>query len=800
MLVGRQFDLGSVASLLDDVRAGRGRALALVGRAGVGKSALLAAAASRAEGCAVVRATGVEAETDLAWAGLASLLEPLVDEAALAALSPPRRAALSRVLLLEDGEPVDLRAVAVATLDVLTAGAAATRPLLLVVDDLHWIDEETRRVLGYVARRIGADPIGLLVASRTPVDLPQRTIVDLDRPSADDLLRQEGIGPALRSRLLAELGTNPMLLVETARQLDPEVRAGTVQPPDRLPLPATLADQARRRVGALDETVRAALLVAATSARQDLAVIAAAVTAVGLPPDALARAEADGIVHVDRDTGTIAFAHPTLRAAVIEGAAEPDRRRIHAALADHAPDAVARAVHRALAADGPDEAVAAALEAAAEELWRSGAPAAAATELERAVALSERPVDAAARAGRAAEARLDLGATAQAGRLLDEAQDRLDRSGETSGRVAARLARIRGRALLVAGRDTDAVAALTALAHDVEHDLPDEAAGALLEALAALVRTIDIEGTLAAVADLRMVAERSSPQVQLRSAAISAAVDSLTTGDGAPAVALARQVLAAEGPVAAGSLIGAVIAPMLSYRARGGEVLALLREVEGALREAAALVPLALLLSALQLHHHGRDQVAAVLAADEAIELAVELGAPRLATVAAHGLCVAAAAAGDRAALGRAQAVLRGSDVASDVTVALVGEANLLMAEGAADEAVAVYERIAGEVGVGRNLSRWEPEHVEALVRARRPADARRLLDELTAAGLEAESPSRFARVRALVVEDDAEADALFAAACRASEAQGDRLGWARTQLCWGERARRRRRRAEARP
>src|SRR5690606_39244738 len=126
-----------------------------------------------------------------------SLLEPLVDEGALAGLAGPRRAALGQVLLLEDGGgPVDLRAVAVATLDVLTGSATSARPLLLVVDDLHWLDDETRRVLGYVARRIGQDPIGLLAASRFAADLPQRTIVDLDRASAEELLRGEGVGPA----------------------------------------------------------------------------------------------------------------------------------------------------------------------------------------------------------------------------------------------------------------------------------------------------------------------------------------------------------------------------------------------------------------------------------------------------------------------------------------------------------------------------------------------------------------------------------------------------------------------------
>ncbi|QYG94150.1 helix-turn-helix domain-containing protein [Iamia sp. SCSIO 61187] len=803
MLVGRKYDLASVTALLDDVRSGQGRALALVGRPGVGKSVLLDAAAARADGITVVRATAVEAETDLAWAGLASLLEPLVDEGALAGLAAPRRAALERILLIEDdGGPVDLRAVAVATLDVLTAAAGAARPLLLVVDDLHWLDDETRRVLGYVARRIADDPIGLLAASRVAGDLPQRTIVDLDRASAEELLRHEGVGPALRTRVLADLGTNPMLLVEAVRQLDPAVRAGTVPPPEVLPLPATLAAGARQRVAALDAESRTALLVVATAARPDLGVVEAVLAEVGATSDALTRAEEAQIVARDRTAGTVAFAHPTLRAAVLEAAPDPDRRRAHAALARHAPDAVARAVHRALAADAPDEEVAIGLEGAAEELWRAGALTAAATELERAAALSGLPLPAAARRVRAAEARLDLGSTAHADRLLDEAEaliGRDDGPSEARAAVAARLARMRGRALIVAGRDAEAAEALTALAHEIEDDMPDEAARALLEALGALVRTIDTEGTLAAVADLAAVAERSAPDVQLRAAAIAAALDSLITGDAAPAVALARQVLAAEGVAAAGTLIGSVMAPMLSYRARGGEVLALLREVEAALREAAALVPLALVLSALQLHHHGRDQVAAVLAADEAIELAAELGTPRLATVAAHGLCVAAAAAGDRAALGRAQEVLRGSDLPSDVTVALVGEASLLMAEGAADEAVAVYERLADRVGVGRNLSRWEPEHVEALVRARRPADARRLLDALAAAGLEPLAPTRFARVRALVVGDDDEATVLFASSCQASEDQGDRLGWARTQLCWGEWARRRRRKAEAR-
>ena len=801
MLVGRQYDLAAVTSLLDDVQAGRGRALVLVGRAGVGKSALLDQVPGLAPSAEVVRAAGVESEADLAWAGLASVLDPLVDDEVLAGLARPRAAALRRVLLLDDpGGPIDLRAVAVGALDVVTARSTPGRPLVVVVDDLHWLDDESRRVLRFVARRIGSDPVGLVAASRTPDELPPRTLLDLDPASADALLGQEDVAPAaLRERLVAEVGTNPMLLVAAARALDAEVRAGRAPAPATLPLPASLLDSGRARVEALAPSTRRALLVLACSRGEPRAEIDAVLAALGGDDTAWSAALAADVV-VAADDGP-AFTHPTLRAAVLAATPDEDRRAVHHAWAVASADGVGRAIHASLAAPGPDEGVATDLAAAADELARRGAVATAAAELERAALLSTDAVAAAHRRARAAEWRLALGDLDAAVPLLARAADGLD--GAPAGAAerdatAALVERLWARSLHLAGHDADAVVALRAAADRVVATDPESAASALLEALIPLARLSDLEGVVAQAARLHDLAGRVSPARAQEVAVMVAAVATLAGGDPAPTVAATRRLLADRGVHEAAPLVAGVVAPLLGYAVRDPEVLALLRELEDELRQSAAVVPLIWLLGALQVWYHGRSQTVAVLLGDEAIGLATEIGSPHQAFIAASGMGVAAANAGDAEGVARARAVLDAAHDDIGRSAGAVAEATLALAVGDLDRAIATYRWLHGEIGLGRHVVRWEPEYVEALARARRADEARAVLDEVDAAG-RGRSTERFARSEALLADDPDAAAALLGPALAGLEAAGHLVGAGRTELVWGEIARRARRRAESR-
>jgi DNA-binding CsgD family transcriptional regulator len=802
VLVGRRFDLAHLRTTLDQVAAGRGAAVVLVGRAGVGKTALLEQVPDLAPTAEVVRATGVESEADLAWAGLASILDPLVDADVLAGLAPPRAAALRRVLLLDDpGGPIDLRAVAVGALDVVTARSTPERPLVLVVDDLHWVDEESRRVLRFVARRIGADPVGLVAASRTPDELPQRTLLDLDAGAADELLGHEGVAAGgLRDRLVAEVGTNPMLLVAAARALDAEVRAGRAPAPATLPLPASLLDSARARIGALDPATRRALLVLACSRGEGTAPVAAVLAALGIDPDPWPPAVAADVVV--RGGDGLAFTHPTLRAAVLADAPDEERRATHRAWAEAGTDAVGRAIHRSLASPGPDEAVATELAAAGDELARRGALPTAAAELERAAELGVDPVAAARRRARAAEARLALGDLAAADALLARAA--ADAGGDAA--TAALVERLQARSLHLAGYDADAVVALRAAADRIEATDPEAAASALLEALIPMGRLSDLAGVVAQTARLRALAERlpagpegpgpegPGPEV----AVVAAAVESLATGEAGPAVAATRALLAERGVHAAGPLVAGVVAPLLGYAVRDAGVLALLRDLEDELRQSAAVVPLVWLLGALQVQYHGRSQTVAVLLGDEAIALATEMGSPHQAFIAASGMGVAAANAGDAEGVARARAVLDAAHDEIGRSAGAVAEATLALAVGDLDRAVATYRWLHREVGLGRHAVRWEPEYVEALARSRQPEEARAVLAEVDAAG-RSRSLERFARSEALLADDPDAAAAMLGPALAGLEASGHLVGAGRTELVWGEIARRARRRAEAR-
>jgi DNA-binding CsgD family transcriptional regulator len=388
-VIGREPELAAGDRFLDALAAGPS-ALVLSGEAGIGKSVVWEELTTRAEerGYAVLAAQPAEAETKLSLAGLADLLANVADAIVPGLAAPQRRALEVALLRLEpNGFVADWRAIGTGFLSVLRT-LTASSPVLVAVDDLHWLDRSSLRVLDFAARRLGALPVGVLVTVRTaaPGDAARVTLRrSLSAYPLDELelgplslaalyqLLRTTLGQALpRPTLLRIEATsqgNPFYALEIAREL---IRTGA-QPGrgEPLPLPRTLSDLAVSRIRRLPAATREALLVAASASSPTLELAVAVSGRTGTAED-LERAEDAGIVSIV--DGRISFTHPLLSSAVYASASHEARRRVHRRLAGIVRNQEERARHLALSVTRRDERVAAALAEAAERLAARGAP------------------------------------------------------------------------------------------------------------------------------------------------------------------------------------------------------------------------------------------------------------------------------------------------------------------------------------------------------------------------------------------------------------------------------------------
>jgi DNA-binding CsgD family transcriptional regulator len=426
-LVGRELEVQVLRDLVSRVHE-RGSALILRGQAGVGKSVLLAAASSEAEshGMEVWRVSSSPAEADLPMAGLHQILRPFLERTH--ELAPPYR----EVLLPNiggDGLAGNGFIVAIATLE-LFATVTTEAPLLVTVDDAHWLDRETAEVLGFVSRRLGPDRVVLLMTVREGYQtdllnfgIPELDVRPLDANSSASLLaaRHPGLSPELRAQILAEAAGNPLGLVElpVPEQLD----AREFGRPDRLPTTKQLCNTFAGHFLHLPLATRALLLVAALDDHAKLNEILAAASLIGDGRDAtvadLAPAIGSGLVEYDADR--LIFRHPLTPAAIYDLSSADSRRRAHAALATVlVTDRDRRAWHRAASITCPDEAVANELETTAISSLANNRPRMLVEALERAAVLSLDPALRQRRLLRAAECALDVGQRCRAKRLLRE--------------------------------------------------------------------------------------------------------------------------------------------------------------------------------------------------------------------------------------------------------------------------------------------------------------------------------------------------------------------------------------------
>jgi len=420
VLVGREEALERIAWVVSSARAGRGSALILRGDPGSGKTALLGAAADRAEGMTILRCAGAQSEWELPFAALHALVRPL--RSLVPELVPAQRDALDLALGVTTGGTPTPLLVGAATLSLLDLAADAA-PLLLVIDDLQWVDVESRDAIGFASRRLEDDAVGVLVGTRPDApDLTGIEVYDLPALSDDDaarLLGDVGVARSVALRLLDGAGGNPLALVELARSLTTEQRRGAAPLPD--PMPATSpAATYSASIASLPLSARIAGAAAAAAGPVQAPVLADVLDRLGGGFADLAAMESSGLLVVTRSG--VVWRHPLARVAAAECVDPAERRRIHASIADALrvgdQDSAAAVWHRVRAAAGPDRELAADLDRVAEASAARGAHLAATQAWETAARLDVVPSRRLAHAALEAWAADD---SETAARLIEEA-------------------------------------------------------------------------------------------------------------------------------------------------------------------------------------------------------------------------------------------------------------------------------------------------------------------------------------------------------------------------------------------
>jgi DNA-binding CsgD family transcriptional regulator len=507
MLVGRTKEVGALEDVLAAVRDGLSRVLMLRGEAGIGKTALLDWAAGMAGDMRVARVAGVESEMDHGFAGLHQLLVPLLD--GLDRLPVPQRAALRSAFGLAAGPPPDQFLVGLATLALIT-DAAASRPVLCVVDDAQWLDQASAEVLGFAVRRLLADRVGMLFAvqgreERAAVfnGLPELPVGGLAERAAHELLAAAAGGPVdsrVSERIVAETAGNPLGLVEFGGELTAEERSGAVPLTGALRFGGRLEKLYLSQVRALPADAQTLLLVLAADQLGDPAKVWRAAGRLGIGPEVV---ELPAVERLVTGVPSLQFRHPLMRSIVYHGAPSMARLRVHQALAavsDPVRDPDRRAWHLAQAMSGPHEEVAGELERSASRARSRGGWTSSAAFLERSAELTQ---DAARRARRlvaAADARLMAGETAAARALLDRAApDVLDPV------VSAQARRLEGNILFTAGESAAATSVLLEAARMVAPYDARLARDTLLDAFAAQLSSRRAAGTAEVLQALQAV-------------------------------------------------------------------------------------------------------------------------------------------------------------------------------------------------------------------------------------------------------------------------------------------------------
>jgi DNA-binding CsgD family transcriptional regulator len=803
---GRIIEREDLDRLLATVGHGRSQVLVVRGEAGVGKSALLRYVAAQAAGFTVAQISGVESEMELPFAGLHQLCQPML--AHHTALPEPQQAALQVALGLAAGHRPDRFLVALAALSLL-AEVAEQQPLLCVIDDAQWLDGASGQVLGFVARRLLAEPVGIIFAVREPggtglrhlAGLPEMRLEGLDEHASRALLESVVPGPldeGVRDRIVAETRGNPLALLELPQGLAAGQLAGGFALPDAANVPGQVEDLYEQRIAGLPEPTRQLMLLAAADAVGDATLLWRAAAAAGIDRIAAEPAAQARLLEIG---ARVRFRHPLVRSAVYRAAASAQRRAAHAALAsatDPESDPDRRAWHRAHAATAPDDDVARELLDSAARAQSRGGIAASAAFLDRAVTFTSDPGQRAARALAAARAKFEAADFLAAESLLAVAD-----AGPLDELGRAELQCVRAQMAFDLRRGRDAPGLLGSAARRLAPLDPARAAETHLQALIAAIYAGELadEREVAAVTRAAQAAPPAAGRLDPRHQLLQGLAPRLSGGYAAAAPML-RHALAAyltgerelDWQCVAFNLVAMDLWDDAAWLELASSQARLARGI-GAL----VLLPYALDYLAGFHIHAGDLAMASSLVAESA---SLQLGA-RLETLPYMPLRLAAWRGQEPAATELFAAMLRGARARGEgcaITAAHHAMAILHNGLGQYEEAVDAARKAVAADALA--TSSWALcELVEAASRSGRTdlaADAAEQLAERTSASGTAWAVGTGARARALVT-DGAAAEPLHLQALECLGETGMVAPLARARLTYGEWLRRERRRVDAR-
>ena len=806
VFVDRRSEREALDELLGAVRAGESRALVVRGEAGVGKTALLEYLLERSSGFRVVRAAGVQLEMELAFAGLHQLCAPMLDR--LGRLPVPQRDALRTAFGVSPGSAPDRFFVALAVLS-LFSDVAEERPLLCLVDDAQWLDSASAQALGFVARRLLAESVGLVFAAREPGEglagLPELLVEGLGDADAGALLASVIRGPLderVRHRIVAETRGNPLALLELPRELSPGELAGGFGLPVALPLSGRIENSFQRRLEGLPADTRRLLLIAAAEPVGDAVLVRRAASRLGLGVDVAAPAAAAGLLELG---ARVQFRHPLVRSAVYRAVSPEERRGVHQALADATDPEVdpdRRAWHLAHAAVGPDEDVAGELERSAGRAQARGGLAAAAAFLERAANLTPEPARRAQRELAAAQAKLEAGALDTALELLAAAE-----AGPLDELQRAQIDLLRAQLAFVSSRGSDAPPLLLKAAKQLERLDAGLARETYREAFSAAM----FAGRLASGVGLPEVARaaRAAPRSQLprsRELLVDGLALLFTEGfpAGTPMLQRALSAFRSEDFSGEGGLRWLWLAGVTAVDLWDDESWHVLAtsHVEIA-REAGALSELPLALSQRIYTHLYAGELVAAASLVEELEAVTEVTGSRLAPYGALGVAAwqgHEAEAGELIENSMRDVVPRGEGIG--LTITLWASALLYNGLGRHEDAVPAARQASESSKDLAAAGNWGlVELIEAAARSGRAelaADALERLSETTGASGTDWALGVEARSRALLSEGEV-ADGLYRESIDRLGRTRMRVELARAHLLYGEWLRRERRRTDAR-
>lgn len=762
----------------------------ITGPAGIGKTVLLDNVLTSAVEWTVVRVEGAVSESKMMWSGVSQLVHRLRHQAV--ELKPSQQRVIEAIIDPTSGDLPDAFAAAV-SVHALLVQAAETGPVVVAVEDHQWLDPDSVRVLDFVGRRLDGVRAALVITSRNQGSGDAIALGPLPLAESVEVLTDLGVARVTAHRLVDIVGGHPFALTQAARSLSPRQRSGAEPLPSPFPmsaddLPAVLA----AAIGALPDHTRQALhLLSAAGAlgRGWRDVMARA----EVPIIALSAAEDAGVIAIAADS--MRFTHPLFRAAVYADATPTQRRASHRLLAEVEVDPERSLWHESRAIIGPDDDVAARLAVVAERAYATGAYASAFEAWHRAGELSSRSDRAERYEIRAAESALLSGNNTPA-------QEIFERSPALQS-SDAHLVRLAATYEARSGHPDDAYALFLRAGELLVSEDPDRAAQAFVDAARTPLRVGQLHAAAAAMDRLEgVIARVGTESVHRMATVIRSLLDSAAGGPTAAFVAATNELVPPTGVIAGDlSFLADTVALGLAHQRQHQLALDLIERLRAAAadRNQPSIIPFLDTAKACALS--SVDLPGCMIAAANAVEWADAIGQPNLATGALGYLGNVQAALGDPGVFATSERVAAIDTDHGRVSSHLMRGyywLSLGQPERAIDELLPLHEWSAGEL---KTVLFWQCDLGEAAARAGRPDLAREVADQLHS--FDRVFPNSWlrgaaARIEGLLADID-HCGPWFESSVSAFKQADNSMAEARSQLIWGERLRRGRRRSEAR-